>query len=190
MKLLRSLVVVAVVTSLALVARSANSEEAAGALGPSVASSGGSGTTTLGTTIGLLPLATTGAIVYFVVIKKDDKGTNPNAPVEDAGGGYVMNETDAEKWVEMYVRDHSEQLTADIARGYGPTLTDLSVMLRIKAEHRQLFGAKLQANASELVPLTNKNSLTQKRAAQFFERMGDILRTDAALKSDLATIRI
>lgn len=190
-KILRSFSAVVVIAAGVLISKSANSEQALGALGPSVGSSGASGSTTIGTTIGLLPLATTGAVIYFVVIKKDDKAAPPGTPpaVEDAGGGYVMSEQEAQKWVELYLRDHSEQLTADIARGYGPALTDLSVILKIKAEHRALFGATLQANASELLPFANKNALTGKRAAQFFERMGDLLRADAALKHDLAAHR-
>lgn len=187
-KILRSFSAVVVIAAVVLVAKSANSEQTLGALAPSIVPSGSSGSSTLGTTLGLLPLATTGAIIYFVVIKKDDKAAPPGTtpPVEDAGGGYVMSEQEAEKWVELYLRDHSEQLTADIARGYGPALNDLSAILRIQPEHRALFGATLQANASELLPFANKNSLTGKRAAHFFERMGDLLRADGALKHDLA----
>lgn len=186
-RILRSVFVVVAVAAVVLVSKPARSEEVIGGIFPT---SAGSGLTTIGTTIGLLPLATTGAVVYFVVIKKDDKAPgNQNNTVADAGGGYVMSEDEAEKWVEIYLRDHSEQLTADIARGYGPALTDLSVILKIKAEHRQLFGATLQASASELLPFANKNALTKKRAAHFFERMGELLQADLALSQDLAAHR-
>lgn len=190
MKLLRSLVVVAVVTSVALVSRPAFSDENTAGLASSPLFAG-SGTTgiTLATTVGLLPFATTGAVIYFVVVKKDDKGGTTPTGEADAGGGYVMQEEEAEKWVELYLRDHSEQLVTDLSRGEGPTLTDLSLILRIQPENRALFGATLQANASELVPYVNKNTLTRKRAAKFFERMGELLRAEAGLSRDLAKLR-
>lgn len=192
-KILRSSGIVVVVATSVLVARPAFSDEnTLGAVFPSLATSGYSGSLSLATTAGLLPLATTGAVIYFVVVKKDDKGggTTPQTTEADAGGGYVMNEAEAEKWAELYVRDNNEQLITDISRGYGPTLDDLASRLQINAQHRALFGATLQANASELLPYANKNTLNGKRAAAFFTRMGQLLRNDGALKADLASIRI
>lgn len=187
--LVRSLAVVAVITTFVLAIRPAHSENAAGAFGPSVAGSGTTVSLTLWSSALILPLATTGALVYFLVIKKDPKALDPNAPsTPDAGGGYVMSEEEAEKWAELYLRDQSEQLTTDIARGYGPALADLSQALQIKPEHRVQFGAQLQANAAKLLPYTNKSSLTKKRAGQFFTEMGDILRTDALIAKDLAEL--
>ncbi|MFL5319721.1 MAG: DUF3015 family protein, partial [Myxococcaceae bacterium] len=141
------------------------------------------------TTAALLPLATTGASIYFLVVKKDDKGTKPNTSTPDAGGGYVMNEAEAERWAELFIRDHSEQLAEDIANGHGPVLNDLATVLRIPASHQAKLGVVLQRDASELLPLVQRNTLNGKKAGQFFTRMGQLMRNDAELNADVAALR-
>lgn len=176
----RAVVAVALVSVFFLYVSPARSEQV-------VAPLGATGGTTSSFLIPTLTLGTTGAIIYLVIRKPEADGGLNNFNTD--GGGYVMNRSDALPFAQAYLKDNGAELVANIGQGMGPRLNELEVALSVPQAHRADFARMMYDHRDELAQIASGQTLTQDRAARFFERIGDFMASHPVLSADLSALR-
>lgn len=87
-----------------------------------------------------------------------------------------------------YIFDNATALKQDLTLGHGAAVRDLAEVFQVEPSDYGAFADMVHERRDKLVPLTDREKLTEQRASMFFRTIAKGMREHPRLRDDLVTL--